>query len=149
MRARSAARLLGGSAGSAGCQLTGPVAETPDVDLRRSAASHHQTELGGRCPGGAEANSAVSFTGSFRKKSYSKKHNLGTSTGGVVSESKQPLALILALTVVARSAAITSDRRYVRRCDTRGCAYEGHPDLDLELRGHRPDDEGADHSCSA
>ena len=57
VRARSAARLLGGSAGSAGCQLTGPVAETPDVDLRRSAASHHQAELGGRCPGGAEVNS--------------------------------------------------------------------------------------------
>ena len=46
VRARSAARLLGGSAGSAGCQLTGPVAETPDVDLRRSAASRHQAELG-------------------------------------------------------------------------------------------------------
>ena len=39
--------LLGSSAGSAGCQLTGPEREeTPDVDLRRSAASHHQTELG-------------------------------------------------------------------------------------------------------
>jgi len=46
VRARSAARLLGGSAGSAGCQLTGPVAETPDVDLRRSAAPPHQAKPG-------------------------------------------------------------------------------------------------------
>ena len=43
--------------GLAGCQLTGPVAETPDVDLRRTAASHHQAELGGQCSGGAEVNS--------------------------------------------------------------------------------------------
>ena len=51
-RARfSGARALGGSSpmlgGLAGCQLTGPVAETPDVDLRRTAVSHHQAELGG------------------------------------------------------------------------------------------------------
>ena len=51
-RARfSGARALGGSSlmrlgGLAGCQLTGPVAETPDVDLRRTAASHHEAELG-------------------------------------------------------------------------------------------------------
>ena len=38
--------------GLAGCQLTGPVAETSDVDLRRSATSHEQTELRG---GGAQA----------------------------------------------------------------------------------------------
>ena len=73
VRARSAARLLGGSAGSAGCQLTDPVAETPDVDLRRSAASHHQAELGGRCPRGAEANPGVWSKQSSRKKSYYRK----------------------------------------------------------------------------
>ena len=69
----SAARLLGGSAGSAGCQLTGPVAETPDVDLRRSASSHHQIELGGRCPGGADANLKISHTQVSAFESYSKK----------------------------------------------------------------------------
>ena len=55
-RARfSGARALGGSSPMrlgdlAGCQLTGPVAETPDVDLRHSAASQHQAELGGAMP---------------------------------------------------------------------------------------------------
>ena len=49
-RARfSGARALGGSSpmrlgGLAGFQLTGPVAETPDVDSRRRTASHHHTE---------------------------------------------------------------------------------------------------------
>ena len=71
----SGARALGGSSpmrlgGLAGCQLTGPVAETPDVDLRRSAASHHQAGLRGRCPGGAEANPGFSRKRSSRKKSY-------------------------------------------------------------------------------
>ena len=47
-------------------QLTGPVAEAPEeVDLRSSAASRHQADLGVRCPGGADANSSVLFTGSF------------------------------------------------------------------------------------
>ena len=72
------ARALGGSStwrlgGLSGRQLTGPVAEAPEVDLRSSAASRHQAELGVWCPGGAEANSSVSRTRSFRKKSYSKK----------------------------------------------------------------------------
>ena len=59
--------------GLAGCQLTGPVAETPDVDLRRTAASHHQAELGGRCSGGAEANSIFFVKQSSRKKSCDEK----------------------------------------------------------------------------
>ena len=42
---------LGGSStwrlgGLSGRQLTGPVAEAPEVDLRSSAASRHQAELG-------------------------------------------------------------------------------------------------------
>ena len=58
----SGARALGGSSpmqlsGLVGCQITGPAIETPDVDLRRTAGSRHQAELGGRCPGKAEANS--------------------------------------------------------------------------------------------
>ena len=45
------ARALGGSStwrrgGLSGRQLTGPVAEAPEVDLRSSAASRHQAELG-------------------------------------------------------------------------------------------------------
>ena len=72
------ARALGGSStwrlgGLPGRQLTGPVAEAPEVDLRSSAASRHQAELGVWCPGGAEAKSAVPPTGNFRKKSYSRK----------------------------------------------------------------------------
>ena len=85
VRARSAARLLGGSAGSAGCQLTGPVAETPDVDLRRSAASHHQAELGGRCPREAEANPGVWSKKKTRKKSYYRKPRPRPGVWGVVS----------------------------------------------------------------
>ena len=48
----SARRALGGSStwrlgGLSGRQLTaGPVAEAPEVDLRSSAASRHQAELG-------------------------------------------------------------------------------------------------------
>ena len=66
----SSARLLGGLTGR---QLTGPVAEAPEVDLRSSAASRHQAELGVWCPGGAEANPSVFVGGSFLKKSYSQK----------------------------------------------------------------------------
>ena len=45
------ARALGGSStwrrgGLSGRQLTGPVAEAPEVNLRSSAASRHQAELG-------------------------------------------------------------------------------------------------------
>ncbi len=48
---RSRARALGGSStwrrgGLSGRQLTGPVAEVPEVNLRSSAASRHQAELG-------------------------------------------------------------------------------------------------------
>ena len=49
----SLARKLGGLTGR---QLTGPVAEAPEVNLRRSARSEHETELAARCSGGAEAN---------------------------------------------------------------------------------------------
>ena len=69
---------LGGSStwrlgGLSGRQLTGPVAEAPEVDLRSSAASRHQAELGVRSPGGAEANHSFFVKQSSRKKSYSKK----------------------------------------------------------------------------
>ena len=73
----SGARALGGSSpmrlgGLVGCQLTGPVAETPDVDLRLTAASHHQAELGGRCPGGADANSIFFVKQSSARKVMAK-----------------------------------------------------------------------------
>ena len=47
----SGARALGGSStrrlgGLTDRQLTGPVAEAPEVNLRSSAASHHQAKLG-------------------------------------------------------------------------------------------------------
>ena len=72
------ARALGGSStwrlgGLSGRQLTGPVAEAPEVDLRSSAASRHQAELGVWCPGGAEANHGFSLKQSSRKKSYYEK----------------------------------------------------------------------------
>ena len=61
----SSARRLGGLTGS---QLTGPVAEAPEVNLRRKARSDHETELAARSPGGADANSGFSVGGSSRKK---------------------------------------------------------------------------------
>ena len=60
----SSARRLGGLTGR---QLTGPVAEAPEVNLRRSARSDHETELAARSPGGADANS------SFHTKFFSSK----------------------------------------------------------------------------
>ena len=62
------ARALGGSStwrlgGLSGRQLTGPVVKAPEVDLRSSAASRHQAELGVWCPGGAEANSSFFVKG--------------------------------------------------------------------------------------
>ena len=73
------ARALGGSAtwrlgGLSGRQLTGPVAEAPEVDLRRSARSDHETELAARSPGGADANSSFSVKQSSRKKKYYEKN---------------------------------------------------------------------------
>ena len=52
-----------------------PVTEAPEVNLRRSARSDHETELAARSPGGADAdaNSSFSVGGSSRKKSYYKK----------------------------------------------------------------------------
>ena len=72
------ARALGGSStwrlgGLSGRQLTGPVAEAPEVDLRSSAASRHQAELGVWCPGGADAIYSVSVTQVSAFESYSKK----------------------------------------------------------------------------
>ena len=66
----SSARRLGGLTGR---QLTGPVAEAPEVNLRRSARSDHETELAARSPGGADANSSFSVKQSSRKKSYYEK----------------------------------------------------------------------------
>ena len=55
----SSARRLGGLTGR---QLTGPaVAEAPEVNLRRSARSDHETELAARSPGEADANSSFSI----------------------------------------------------------------------------------------
>ena len=65
----SSARRLGGLTGR---QLTSPVAEAPEVDLRRSARSDRETELAARSPGGADANSSYSTTEVSVKKSYSK-----------------------------------------------------------------------------
>ena len=65
----SAARRLDGP----GRQLTGPVAEAPEVDLRRSARSDHETELAARPPGGADANSSFSTTQVSVKKVISPK----------------------------------------------------------------------------
>ena len=50
-------RALGGSStwrlgGLSGRQLTGPVEEAPEVDLRLSAASRHQAELGSNAQAG-------------------------------------------------------------------------------------------------
>ena len=72
---RSRARRLVGSAlgGLTGRQLTGPVAEAPEVNLRRSARSDYETELAARSPGGADANSSFFVGGSSRKKSYYEK----------------------------------------------------------------------------
>ena len=72
------ARALGGSStwrlgGLTGRQLTGLVAEAPEVNLRRSARSDHETELAARSPGGADANSSFSTTQVSVKKSYSQK----------------------------------------------------------------------------
>ena len=72
-------RALGGSSarrlcGLTGRQLTGPVAEAPEVNLRRSARSDHETELAARSPGGADANSSFSVKQSSRKKSYYEKN---------------------------------------------------------------------------
>ena len=61
----SSARRLGGLTGR---QLTGPVAEAPEVNLRRSARSDHETELAARSPGGADANSSFFVKQSSRKK---------------------------------------------------------------------------------
>ena len=66
----SSARRLGGLTGR---QLTGPVAEAPEVDLRSSAASRHQAELGVWCPGGADANSSFFVTQVSVKKIYYEK----------------------------------------------------------------------------
>ena len=57
---RLRARWLVGSAARRldGRQLTGPAAEAPKVNLRRSARSDHGTELAARSPGGADANSS-------------------------------------------------------------------------------------------
>ena len=54
------ARALGGSStwrlgGLSGRQLTGPVAEAPDVDLRRTTRSRHQTQPGAALGWGQEA----------------------------------------------------------------------------------------------
>ena len=69
----SSARRLGGLTGR---QLTGPVAEAPEVDLRRSARSDHETELAARSPGGADANSSFSTTQVSVKKVIPKKLDL-------------------------------------------------------------------------
>ena len=74
----SSARRLGGLTGR---QLTGPVAEAPEVNLRRSARSDHATELAARSPGGADASSSFSVEQSSRKKSYYKKNR--SLSGGV------------------------------------------------------------------
>ena len=66
----SSARRLGGLTGR---QLTGPVAEAPEVNLRRSARSDLETELAARSSGGADANSSFSTTQVPRKKSYYEK----------------------------------------------------------------------------
>ena len=69
----SSARRLGGLTGR---QLTGPVAEAPEVNLRRSARSDHETELAARSLGGADANSSFFVGGSFRKKVITKKTHI-------------------------------------------------------------------------
>ena len=79
------ARALGGSStwrlgGLSGRQLTGPVAKAPEVDLRSSAASRDQAELGVWCPGGADANPGCSSKKIPAKKVIAEKQ---TSTGGV------------------------------------------------------------------
>ena len=78
--------VLGGSSawrlgGLAGRQLTGPVAEAPEVNLRRSARSDHETELAARSPGGADANFSFFCRWKFpQKKLLRKKRSL---CGGV------------------------------------------------------------------
>ena len=47
----------------------------PDVDLRRSAASHHQAELGGRCP-----RPGLKRTPGFRQKKSSRKKSYHSKT---------------------------------------------------------------------
>ena len=70
----SSARRLGGLMGR---QLTGPVAEAPEVNLRRSARSDHETELAARSPGGADANSSFFCRWEFpQKKLLRKKRSL-------------------------------------------------------------------------
>ena len=66
----SSARRLGGLTGR---QLTGPVAEAPEVNLRRSARSDHETELAARSPGGADANSSFSCKTKFPQKKVTAK----------------------------------------------------------------------------
>ena len=63
----SSARRLGGLTGR---RLIGPMAEAPEVNLRRSARSDHETELAARSPGGADAHYSFSIGGSSRKKKY-------------------------------------------------------------------------------
>ena len=75
----SSARRLGGLTGR---QLTGPVAEAPEVDLRRSARSDHETELAARSPGGADANSSFSTTQVSVKKVIPKKLDLDRGCAG-------------------------------------------------------------------
>ena len=69
----SSARRLGGLTGR---QLTGPAAEAPGVNFRRSARSDHVTELAARSPGGADANSSFSVKRSSRKKKLLLKKNV-------------------------------------------------------------------------
>ena len=75
----SSARRLGGLTGR---QLTGPVAEAPEVNLRRSARSDHETELAARSPGGADANSSFSTTQVSVKKVIPKKLDLDRGCQG-------------------------------------------------------------------
>ena len=66
------ARRLGGLTGR---QLTGPVAEAPEVNMRRSARLDHETELAARSPGRAGASCSFFFVGgsSRTKKCITKK----------------------------------------------------------------------------
>ena len=61
----SSARRLGGLTGR---QLTGPVVDAPEVNLRQSAQSDHKTELAARSPGGADANSIFFCRWKFPQK---------------------------------------------------------------------------------
>ena len=48
--------------------LTGPVAEAPEVNFRRSARSDHETELAARSPGGADTNPSFFCKTKFPQK---------------------------------------------------------------------------------